>query len=808
METTSGRDLHKRLPEQSTMIGVQTDMFADSGAKVREQSLIIEHNCKSATNEYRCVINKIRESFWLLDRNGRILDVNDSFSSLVGFRRDELLAMSIQDLEVLDGLSESAWQIDRLVEAGGESLEGRYKCRDGSTVDIEISATYIPESDRVVAFGRNITWRKKFDRALQESHDRYIKLLYSVTDYIYTVNIEHGRAVSTTHGPGCLAVTGYSPEDWDRDSSLWIKIVFEEDRRLVLQQVDEIISGRGAPATEHRITHRDGTVRWVKNTPVPSYDRDGKLVAYDGLISDITAHKRAEEALRNSEMRLAELIDFLPDATMAIDLEGRITLWNRAAEEMTGFKAVDMLGKGDYEYAIPFYGARRPVLIDLVLRPSGEIEHFYPYVRREGSKVIGEGFTRSLKNCEAHMLGIAAPLYDTKGNIAGAIEAVRNVTEWRQLEEQLRQAQKIEAIGVLAGGVAHDFNNIIQAIIANMHLLKKRLPEDSEIHSFAEEIEGLSNRATDLTKGLLAFSRKQIISPKPINLNRIVPDTCKMLRRLIREDIELRISLEAVEPVVMVDPGQLQQVMMNLATNASDAMPKGGALTISTRPTNRDFPACDAGQKFVLLRFRDTGNGIEQAALPHIFEPFYTTKEVGKGTGLGLSVAYGIIRQHHGYVEIESQVGTGTTIDIYLPLSETTALQTPGTDANPVAGGNEVILLVEDDKGVRRSIHRLLRSVGYDVIEAGDGREGLRLFNDNEDKIDLVLLDVVMPRMSGKEMYEEIRKINKKSPVIFMSGYPKDILDDKELEEIEYVSKPIMPDDLLRKIRSAVAIDR
>jgi two-component system, cell cycle sensor histidine kinase and response regulator CckA len=801
MDTVSNLN---RMLEQLTAIGEQTDMFAECDPVVCKAPLTVEKNCKSATNEYRCVINTIREGFWLIDRNGCILDVNDSFSGLVGYSRNELLTMSIYDLEALDGVADTAWQIDKIIEAGGDSIEGRYRCKDGSTVDLEISATYIPDSDRIVSFARNVTWRKKFDRALQKSHDRYIKLLYSVTDYIYTVKVEDGKAVSTTHGSGCLAVTGYAPGDWDRDPSLWISIVFEEDRQVVLQQIDEIISGRGAPPIEHRIRHRDGTLRWVKNTPVPSYDRGGKLVAYDGLISDITAHKRAEEALKNSEMRLAELIDFLPDATMAIDLEGKITLWNRAAEEMTGFKAADMLGKDDYEYAIPFYGERRPILLDLVLKSAEEIEQLYPYVKREGGKVIGEGFTRSLKRADAHMLGIAAPLYDAKGNIVGAIEAVRDITEWRQLEEQLRQAQKIEAIGVLAGGVAHDFNNIIQAIIANLHLLKKRLPYDSEMRLFAEEIQGLSDRASDLTTGLLAFSRKQIITPTYVNLNDIVRDTGKILRRLIGEDIELCIKPDAEAPVVMVDPGQIQQVMMNLATNSRDAMPKGGVLTISTRLTNRNFPGNRSELEFIQLRFEDTGIGIEHKDLPHIFEPFYTTKEVGKGTGLGLSVAYGIIRQHHGYVEIESRKGEGTTIDIYLPLSQKPVADELDNETDAVTGGSETILMVEDDEGVRKSVQRLLTSVGYGIIEAKDGKEGLRLFNENQSRIDLVLLDVVMPGMSGKEVCEEIRKIDKTVRAIFMSGYPKDMLDSKELGEIEYVRKPIMPDDLLRKIRSTI----
>jgi PAS domain S-box-containing protein len=532
-----------------------------------------------------------------------------------------------------------------------------------------------------------------------------------------------------------------------------------------------------------------------------SGDEFGKLADYFNefmgkLESFNQERKRAEDTLRNSEKRLADILNLLPDATFAIDLDGKVILWNRSAEEFTGVKAGDILGKGDHEYAIPFYGERRPVLIDLALEPHPEVEKLYQSLRRDGALVVGEGYARRRNEEKAYILGNASPLYDSEGRIIGAIESIRDIserklfeealqkseekfrtlvdnlnvgvtrttgsgkgrflqinpamvkifgfdsaeelmkagvsdlyqdsrdrtrfvdavrrhgsvrnmelairkkngtpiwvsisahaqydnkgelkwmdsvlediTERKNLEEQLRQSQKMEAIGTLAGGVAHDFNNILQVITGYGNLMKMRMGGENPYASSIDEILAAAERAAHLTQSLLAFSRKQMISPRQTDLNDIVRKIDKMLKRVIGEDIELTTSLVKQDLVVMADSGQLEQVLVNLATNARDAMPEGGMLSIKSRLLEITEAQGDLQPGvYAAISLADSGRGMNEETRRRIFEPFFTTKEMGKGTGLGLSIVYGIIKQHNGEITVSSELGKGTTVTLYFEL--------------------------------------------------------------------------------------------------------------------------------------------
>ncbi len=530
-----------------------------------------------------------------------------------------------------------------------------------------------------------------------------------------------------------------------------------------------------------------------------------KLDAYNrSFQQEIAERRRIEEALRESEKRLSQIIDFLPDATFAIDLDGKVIVWNRAAEEYTGVKAEDMLGKADHEHSIPFYGARRPILIDLVLNPSEKIEKLYPYIIRESGMVIGEGYTRNVKRGEAYMFGIAAPLYDFEGNVIGAIESIRDVTERKKLEEQLRHVQKMDAVGTFAGGVAHDFNNILTVIIGYGSLLRPRLDDGNPLKNYVDDILAAAERAANLTRRLLAFSRKQIMSPDQVNLNEIVKRFEKFLMRVIGEDIEFKIHLSDKDLIVMADRGQIEQVLMNLATNARDSMPAGGILTIKTERV--DIVGLNGYIKpgsYAVITVSDTGRGMDEATRLRIFEPFYTTKETGKGTGLGLSIVYGIIKQHNGEVNVYSEPGKGTTFKIYLKLIDTRIEGTKVSAPAIPVGGTETILIAEDDAVVRKLVKGILEEHGYTVIEATDGEDAVARFTENKDSVQLLLLDVVMPRKNGKEAYEEIHRIKENVPVLFTSGYTADIINKNgSLEEgMNFITKPVTPQLLLSKVR-------
>jgi signal transduction histidine kinase/sensor domain CHASE-containing protein len=410
---------------------------------------------------------------------------------------------------------------------------------------------------------------------------------------------------------------------------------------------------------------------------------------------------------------------------------------------------------------------------------------------------------------------ISTPVYNPDGTVSkqsmltDITEIKRAASEKAELESQLRQAQKMEAVGQLAGGVAHDFNNILCAIIGFASLIDMNMKEDDPARPHLEQILSASDRASQLVSGLLAFSRKQVLNPHPIDMNRIVRDVQKILGRLITEDIDLQIRLAEAELNVLVDPGQIDQVLINLVTNAKDAMPAGGSLVIETGkellPTELLKAAGAVSESlYAVLAVRDTGTGMDSAAREKLFEPFYTTKEVGKGTGLGLSIVYGIVKQHNGFITVDSEPGKGTAFKVFFPLVRGSS-GTQGSYEPQTADihGTETVLVVEDNSAVRVLNRTVLETFGYRVIEALDGRDALTKFNEHQDEIELVLMDVVMPKMNGRQAYEEICRIRPDVKVIFMSGYAADIIMEKGflLEEFHFISKPAKPIELLEKVR-------
>ena len=382
----------------------------------------------------------------------------------------------------------------------------------------------------------------------------------------------------------------------------------------------------------------------------------------------------------------------------------------------------------------------------------------------------------------------------------------------RQSEEQLRQAHKIEAVGRLASGVAHDFNNILTVITGHSELLLRQLDADDPRRKNAEQIEKAAYRAAALTRQLLTFSRKQVIEPRVLKLNAIILNIEKMLRRLIGEDIEFCTVLDSAAGHIKADPGQIEQVIMNLAVNARDAMPNGGKLTVTTANTTLDknqlnnFPDLCAGD-YVMLTIADTGTGMSEEVKAHLFEPFFTTKPPGKGTGLGLATCFGIVKQNTGHINVHSELGRGTTFKIYFPQVQS-ALEPPRVRTEPteVAGGNETVLLVEDEPVVRELAVATLREKGYTVVEAVNGEEGLRMARQHDGKIDLVLTDVVMPVMGGKEMADALRTSHPDTKVLFTSGYTEDAMGHHGVLRpgILFLQKPYMTATLARKVREVL----
>jgi len=506
---------------------------------------------------------------------------------------------------------------------------------------------------------------------------------------------------------------------------------------------------------------------------------------------------------------LATLIEASPLAIVTFDPEGVVTMWNPAAERIFGWSENEALGA-----RLPFVPAEKQEEFLALRRRAllGEVftEPELNRRRADGSPIVVSVSTSPLRRPDGTIYGIMSILMDVTERKAA--EATRD--RLTMVEEQLRQSQKMEAVGRLAGGVAHDFNNLLTAISGYSDLLLHRLPEYSTLRRDVEEIRKAGDRAAALTRQLLAFSRRQVLQPKVLDLNAVVTNMGQMLRRLIGEDVELSTDLSPSLSRVKVDPGQIEQVIVNLAVNARDAMPGGGRITIATADAELSpayavvHPEVRPGPH-VLLSVADTGHGMSEETQAHLFEPFFTTKERGKGAGLGLATVYGIVQQSGGHLRVNSAADRGSTFLIYLPRVEAAEDGWQGV-ARPLlphpSPGTETVLLAEDEEVVRRFAREILSGNGYKVLEAENGREALLLSEAHRGEIHLLLTDVVMPKMSGRELTERIRPQRPDLRILYMSGYTDDAtLRHLVLEEgIPFLQKPFTSEGLARKVREVL----
>jgi PAS domain S-box-containing protein len=507
--------------------------------------------------------------------------------------------------------------------------------------------------------------------------------------------------------------------------------------------------------------------------------------------------RRADEALRQTEERYRDLVENARDIIYEHDLDGNYTSSNKAGEQITGYSTAEALQLNVAQIVAPEFLEKAKEMIRRKLAGESVTAYEVELIAKDGRRVAVEVNTR---------------LVFHNGVPIGVQGIARDVTERKLLEEQLRQSQKLEAVGQLAGGVAHDFNNLLTVIGGYTEILLRRVPPDDPQRRNLKEIKEASDRATSLTRQLLAFSRKQVLQPRVFALNTVVADLEKMLRRMIGEDIEFRTNLRAGSGNVKADPGQIEQVVMNLVVNARDAMPSGGKLTIET--DNVDLDETYARQHisavagpYVLLAVSDTGMGIDEQTRKHIFEPFFTTKETGKGTGLGLSMVYGIVKQSGGNIWVYSELCAGTTFKIYLPRVDERAEQYKHAAAAPqLPEATETVLLVEDAEMVRNLAKEVLETSGYRVLDAANGRDALLICEQSTEVIHLLLTDVVMPEMSGRELVGRLAPLYPNIRVLYMSGYTEDaIVHHGVLKEgINFIEKPFTPDSLALKVREVL----
>lgn len=691
-------------------------------------------------------------------------------------------------------------------EVGPARYEVKGLKKDGSAVFIESSVTTITyEGERAsLLYIRDITERKRAEASLKRTEEKYRNIFENAIEGIFQTSLD-GRLLSANPAFAKLHGYGSTEELVTTVTDVGHQLYVHPEER---EELNRLLAARGSvKGLEQERYRKDGSRMWVSMNVRLVRDEEGKPLYNEGTVVDITDRRRGEENLRAAHQQVLDIIEFLPDATFAVDNDHQVIAWNRAMETMSGVRKQDMLGKKGYAEAV--HGEKRLMLIDLIDQEDRDTEAQYTLLRRTGHQIQAEGFYKELRGRrDVHLWGVATPLFDGSGRRIGAIECVRDITEQKNLEMQLLHSQKMEAIGTLAGGVAHDFNNILMALMGYANLLKMKMEQNDPLKVYVDQIVTSTGKAANITQSLLAFSRKQNMELRVQKVNTMIKDVEKLLRRLLPEDIHLVLAL-GPDATVKADVTQIDQVLMNLATNARDAMPRGGELKITTARVRLDdqFKEIHGFGKpgeYVEVCVSDTGAGIPKSAQGKIFEPFYTTKEAGKGTGLGLSIVYGIIKQHSGYITVSSKPDKGTTFNIYLPaVKESSRTQQAGFDVE-MSGGNEMILLAEDNAEIRKVTTDILSFLGYTVIEGLDGEDAVQKFAEHQDRIALVIMDVVMPKKNGREVYEAIRKIRGDVKVLFMSGYNLDMVIDKGILDgrHDYIAKPILPKELLKKVRT------
>ena len=600
-------------------------------------------------------------------------------------------------------------------------------------------------------------------------------------------------------------ITGYAPADLLAGRVRWVELIHPDDLPSVRKSFkDAVAAGKTVLRVEYRIRHQGGGLRWLADRRQLIYGDDGLLAYVDGLLLDITDAKRSEEALLEREHHFHAIVDTATDAIVTIDPLGKVLLFNPGAERMFGYRADEILGRG-IELVIParFRSAHAGGLARIA--STGEQRIIGKTIELQALRKDGSEFPVELSLAVwtgregARFTGIIRDISARK----------RAEESLRSSEEQLRQAQKMEAVGRLAGGVAHDFNNLLTAIRGYSDLLLMRIGEQSPLREDLEEIRKAGDRAASLTQQLLAFSRRQVLQPKVVDLNAVVANLDRMLRRLIGEDVDLIVVLRPGLWPVTVDPGQIEQVIMNLVVNARDAMPRGGKIVVETSNVELDAaymarrPVAAPGS-YAVISVSDTGCGMDEETKSRLFEPFFTTKGKGKGTGLGLSTVYGIVKQSGGYVWVYSEVGRGASFKVYLPRHGEETREPESRDASEVPPkGKETILLVEDEEIVRSLAAEVLARNGYKVLCASDGSEALEIARNGGETVDLMITDVVMPKMGGRDLVETLTASRPDLKVLYMSAYADEaIVHHGVLDQgTPFLSKPFTLEALLRKTR-------
>ncbi len=736
----------------------------------------------------RLILDQVPGILWTVDRELRFTSSVGAALPALGLKPDQVVGMSLFEYFQTDDPEVVAIAAHtRALEGAVSSFEFAW---EGRTYECHVEPFRDPDGQitGAVGVGFDVTVSKQAEEALKLSEGKYRTLFEESRDAIY-VTATDGRLIDFNQA--MMSLFGYTRKEMSSVNARDLYADADDSRRF-----QETIEREGSVKDyEVKLLAKDGRVMDCLLSSTVQHDDVGNVIGYQGILHDITLRVQAQATLRKEKEFSDVAIGSLPGLFYLFDEDGRFLRGNRDIERVTGYSASDLLEKTPHD----FFAAEQKGLIEQAIREvfeKGQSSVEADLVVRDGSRI-------------PYLFTAKLAMLDGKRCLVGT---ATDLVERRRLEQQLRQSQKMEAIGQLAGGVAHDFNNVLTVILANSDFLLNQLGPQDPRRQELKDITEAAQRAASLTRQLLAFSRKQVLQPKVLNLNDVISSLEKMLQRLIGEDIELLTMLEPDLWSVEADPGQIEQIVMNLAVNARDAMPSGGKVSIETGNQVIDdafaqthYPIVPG--HYVVLVLCDTGVGMNAEVRSRIFEPFFTTKPTGKGTGLGLSTVYGIVKQSGGYIWAYSQPGMGTTFKTYLPRIEKQMEKTePALAPELSEPGAGTILLVEDERSVRTLARRVLEGRGYTVLEAEDGGSAMQLSQGHEGPIDLLLTDVVMPELSGPELAERLLPHRPETRVLYTSGYTDHAILRAAVWEsgANFLQKPFTPDTLVQKVQEVL----
>jgi PAS domain S-box-containing protein len=735
------------------------------------------------------VFDKSSDAIFLKDKEGKYVLFNRAAGRFVGKNPEEVLGRD--DRAVFE--SESAEMIIetdlRVMRTGLPELEEEVRLSAGGVTRF-YRASKAPLRDSkgeivgVVGIARDITDQRATEKDLAVSQNQL-----ATTERIAQVGcweIDFLNEEMHLSAESC-GLYGLVEKSGPYDLAEVLAVIHPEDRALEEEVRRAALRGECSYSVEFRVIKLSGEVRFLRCGGEVKFDESGRPLRAFGVVQDISQSRQSEMALRRSEQILRLVVEALPVAVQVMDLNGDILLSNPAGEKIWG----KIIGAGQERYSA----------VKGSWHDTGELISPRDWASQRALRT-GEVSQDEVIDIEAFdgeqrtILNSAIPIRDSDQDIIGAVILNEDITEQLSLEQQVRQSQKMEAVGQLAGGVAHDFNNLLTVVSGYGELLREGMERTNPDRELVEEILKAADRATSLTRQLLAFSRQTVLQPTVVNLNDVVADSENMLRRLIREDIKLTVNLDPHAGSVRVDPAQLNQVLLNLSVNARDAMPDGGRLTIETL-------RLDGRDEFAAILVSDSGEGMSKAVQERIFEPFFTTKPKDQGTGLGLATVYGIIKQSGGEVKVKSEPGLGSQFTILIPVADGDGLAKSCSSPQPAqTRGSERILLVEDQESVRFMIARALVKSGYKVTQATQGVHALEVW-EKEGPFDLVVTDVVMPEMGGGRLVEELKRRVPEVRVLYISGYIKDALVHQGIKQakVSFLQKPFALKDLKLKVR-------